>query len=63
MNKSIIISEQVKAHFSSQSALVGIGRRVKKLKLFAPVTQKVEIVQQTVKYTPGEKLLDAFITL
>jgi hypothetical protein len=63
MNESIIISEQVKAHFSSQAALAGIGRSVKKLKLFEPVTQKVKIAQKMVKYTPGEKLMDAFITL
>jgi len=63
MDESIIISEQVKAHFSSQAALAGIGRRVKKLKLFEPVSQKVKIAQKTVKYTPGEKLMDAFIAL
>ncbi len=63
MNKSIIISESVKAYFSSHASLAGIGRKVKKLKLFDPITQKVKIAQKTVKYRPTEKLMDAFITL
>jgi len=63
MNESIIISESVKAYFSSHASLAGIGRKVKKLKLFDPVTQKVKIAQKTVKYSPPEKLMDAFITL
>ena len=52
-----------KTHFSSHASLAGIGRKVKKLKLFEPVTQKVRIAQKVVKYTPGEKLIDAFIAL
>jgi hypothetical protein len=63
MNKSIIISESVKAYFSSHASLAGIGRKVKKLKLFDPVTQKVKIAQKIVRYSPPEKLMDAFITL
>ena len=63
MNESIIISESIKAHFSSHTSLAGIGRKVKKLKLFEPVTQKVKIAQKVVKYSPTEKLMDAFITL
>ena len=63
MNESIIISESVKAYFSSHASLAGIGRKVKKLKLFDPVTQKVKIAQKIVKYSPPEKLMDAFITL
>ena len=52
MNKSIIISESVKAYFSSHASLAAIGRKVKKLKLFEPITQKVKIAQKTVKYSP-----------
>ena len=63
MNESIIISESVKAYFSSHVSLAGIGRQVKKLKLFEPITQTVKIAQKTVKYRPSEKLLDAFISL
>ena len=63
MNKSIIISESVKAYFSSHASLAALGRKVTKLKLFEPVTQRVKIAQKTVKYRPTEKLMDAFITL
>ncbi len=63
MNESIIISESVKAYFSSHASLAAIGRKVKKLKVFEPIEQRVKIAQKRVKYSPSEKLLDAFITL
>jgi Transposase DDE domain group 1 len=63
MNESIIISESVKAYFSSHASLAALGRKVEKLKVFEPITQKVKIAQKTVKYSPSEKLMDAFITL
>ena len=63
MNEFIIISESVKVYFSSHASLAGIGRKVRKLKMFEPIEQKVKIAQKTVKYSPAEKLLDAFITL
>jgi len=37
MNESIIISESMKAYFSSHAALAELGRKVKQLKLFEPV--------------------------
>jgi hypothetical protein len=63
MNESIIISERVKAYFSSHAALAGLGRKVKQNQVFEPIAQKVKIAQKTVKYSPAEKLMDAFITL
>jgi hypothetical protein len=63
MDKSIILSESVKAHFSSHASLAGLGRKVKNLKVFEPVRQQVKIAQKTVKYSPCEKLMDAFISL
>ena len=63
MNESIIISESVKVYFSNHASLAGIGRKVKKLKLFDPITDKVKIAQKTIKYSPPEKLMDAFIAL
>lgn len=63
MDESILISESVKAYFSSHASLAGMGRKVKKLKVFEPVAQKVRIAQKTVKYRPSEKLMDAWITL
>jgi hypothetical protein len=63
MNESIIISEEVKAYFSSHASLAALGRKVSKLKVFEPIAQKVKIAQKTVKYRPSEKLMDAFISL
>ena len=63
MNEFIIISESVKVYFSNHASLAGIGRKVKKLKLFDPITDKVKIAQKTIKYSPPEKLMDAFIAL
>jgi hypothetical protein len=63
MNESIIISESVKDYFSSHASLEALGRRVKQNQVFEPIVQKVKIAQKTVKYSPVEKLMDAFITL
>jgi hypothetical protein len=63
MNESIIISESVKAYFSSHASLAALGRKVRKLNVFEPIAQKVKITQKIVRYSPPEKLMDAFITL
>lgn len=63
MDESIIISESVKAYFSSHASLAALGRKVNKLKVFEPIAQKVKIAQKTVRYSPSEKLMDAWITL
>jgi hypothetical protein len=63
MNKSIIISEQVRVSFSSQASLAALGHKLQSLNVFEPITQNVQIAQKTVKYTPSEKLRDAFISL
>ena len=63
MNESIIISESVKAYFSAHTSLGAIGIKMRKLKLFEPIVQEVKIAQKIVKYSPGEKLLDAFIAI
>jgi hypothetical protein len=63
MNESIIISESVKAYFSAHTSLAAIGTKMRKLKLFEPIVQEVKIVQKIVKYSPSEKLLDAFMAI
>jgi hypothetical protein len=63
MNQSIIISEEVKAHFSSRASLAAMGIKIRRRKLFEPITAKVEIAQKTVKFSPSEKLEDAFIAI
>lgn len=63
MNKSIILSEQVRASFTSQATLAALGHKLHSLKVFEPIMQTVQIAQKMVKYTPTEKLQDAFIGL
>jgi hypothetical protein len=63
MAESIIISEQVKQRFSARATLVAIGAKVRAKGVFDPVAESVKITQKTVKYTPEEKLLDAYINI
>lgn len=63
MNQSIIISEEVKAHFSSRASLAAIGIKIGQRKLFEPIAERVKIAQKTVKFSPIEKLQDAFIAI
>jgi len=63
MDESIIISGEVKQHFTARATLAALGLRVKQKKIFEPVEEMVKIGQKTVKYTPTEKLLDAEIAI
>jgi hypothetical protein len=59
MNECITIIE----HSSPCASLAAIGAQIQHLDLFAPIRQMVQIAQKTVKYTPQDKLYDAFITI
>lgn len=59
MNESITISE----HSSPCASLAALGAQLQSLDLFGPIRQTVQIAQKTVKYTPTDKLYDAFITI
>lgn len=59
MNESTTIIE----HSSPCASLAAIGVQIQQLDLFAPIRQTVRIAQKTVKYTPADKLYDAFITI
>ena len=63
MDKSIIISKAVKEQISAYAGLVALGTYVKKIGMFDTIQQRVTIAQKTVQYTPGEKLLDAWIAI
>ncbi len=43
--------------------LAAIGATLQQLDLFGPIRTQVQIKQKTVKYTPIDKLIDAFISL
>jgi len=59
MKESTTISE----YSSPCASLAAIGAQIQYLDLFAPIRQMVQIAQKTVKYTPTDKLYDAFITI
>jgi hypothetical protein len=63
MNKSINLDENIQGYFSRYASLAALGRKVKKLRVFEPMERKVKIAQKRVKYSPTEKLQDAWITL
>jgi hypothetical protein len=63
MSESTTSEEIVQGRMSSHATLVGIGIKVSEIGLLRPITEKVHIAQKTVKYTPAEKLTDAFIAI
>jgi hypothetical protein len=63
MNQSIIISEEVKAYFSSRASLAGMGIEMRRRRLFEPISDRVKIAQKTVRFSPCEKLEDALIAI
>jgi hypothetical protein len=60
MNESITRTTN---HFSPAASLAAIGVKLSQLDLFGPIRTQVQIRQKTVKYTPADKLYDAFISL
>jgi hypothetical protein len=48
---------------SGQCHLAALGVKLKELKLFEPIEQRVQIAQKTIKDRPSDKLYDAFISL
>jgi len=63
MKESIIVSENIKQHFTAYATLSALGVKVNQMELFKPITEEVRIAQKTVKYTPIEKLIDAEIAI
>ena len=50
-------------HFSPRASLAAMDLKLQELKLIESITQAVKIPQMKVKFTPAEKLYDAFITI
>ena len=48
---------------TSHATLVALGRKVQQLDLFHPIRDQVHINQKTVRYTPADKLYDAWIAI
>ncbi len=49
--------------FSPRVSLAAIGLKLQELKLFETIKNSVHVPQKTVKFTPTEKLYDAFISI
>lgn len=60
MNESITPTT---SHFSPAASLAAIGVKLRQLDLFGPIKARVQIKQKTIKHTPIDKLMDAFISL
>ena len=56
-------SSEVRRHFSPAASLAALGVHLRHLDLFGPIRDSVKIGQKTVKYSPIDKLSDAFISI
>src|SRR5215211_3076189 len=56
-------SSEVQRHFSPAASLAALGMHLRQIDLFGPIRDSVKIAQKTVKYTPLDKLYDAFISI
>lgn len=49
--------------FSAQASLAAIGVRMRQMKVWQTVEEKVQIRQKTIRHRPLDKLLDAFVNI
>lgn len=54
---------EVQQHFSPAASLAALGVHLRQIDLFGPIRERVKIEQKSVKYTPSDKLNDAFISI
>jgi hypothetical protein len=50
-------------HFTAHASLAALADKLRQLQLFEPIARHVHIPQKTVKDTPADKLLDAFLAI
>src|SRR5713226_4299303 len=60
MNES---TTRITKQFTGCASLAALGVKLRELKLFEPIEQRVQIAQKTIKDKPTDKLYDAFISL
>ncbi|EFH87959.1 transposase [Ktedonobacter racemifer] len=60
MNESITTTTN---HFTGCAILAAIGAKLQQLDVLSPIRKRVQIRQKTIKHTPLDKLMDAFISL
>jgi hypothetical protein len=56
-------SSELTQHFSPAVSLAALGLHLRQSDVFGPIRDCVTIAQKTVKYTPLDKLTDAFIAI
>jgi hypothetical protein len=49
--------------YTPRATLCALGVKVRSLKLFDAIAERVRVRQKTIKHTPLEKLQDAFIAI
>jgi hypothetical protein len=57
------LRQQSDRRYSPRTALAATGLHLRHIKLLDPIKQKVVILQKSIRYTPFQKLTDAFITI
>ncbi len=55
--------EEIRRASTPHASLAALGLKVQALDLFGPIRQQVHINQKTVRYTPTDKLYDAWIAI
>ena len=60
MNES---TTRITKQFTGCASLAALGVKLRQLKLFEPIEQRVQIAQKTIKDKPSEKLYDALISI
>jgi hypothetical protein len=56
-------STKMTKEYTSYASLAALGVKVRELKLFEPIPQRVKIAQKTVKDAPIDKLYDGWIAM
>ena len=56
-------SSEATQHFSPAASLAALGVHLRQIDVFGPICDRVKIAQKKVKYTPPDKLYDAFISI
>jgi hypothetical protein len=56
-------SSELTQHFSPAASLAALGLHLRQIDLFGPICDSVKIAKKSVRYTPLDKLKDAFISI
>jgi hypothetical protein len=63
MEQSTTVTEEMQSVVSGHATLIAIGLKIRQLKLLAPMREKVQIAQKTIKRAPVDKLVDGLIAI